>query len=847
MKTAAAHAYTFDDTSPLPAATKLRIVVHAGQAANDETYLLRIIQLHPHPIPLPQAGEGTNVARCAAQTLEDANGNLTQVQENYSGASAIRTTRRSFDSFDRLTSVTDGFGKTLSYMYDPNGRGRVDALASGTQRRTPCGCNRTALTDPDGSVTRYTVDALNRITTVTNLGGTTTYCYDRSSLKTKVAYPNGTTAANTYDRARRILTVVNTQGAAPVSSYAYTYDANGRGRVDALASGTQRRTPCGCNRTQQLETNGGAAETTTYAFDANDRLLQVNYPDKQTAYSYDANANRLSESTSVNGTTTPGSTIQQDKRYTYNTRNQLTVVNDLVTPANDAQYTFDANGNQTSKTQNGSVTSYIYDIKDQLIRVSQNSANLGLFSYDYQGHRIVKDMGGSIVRYAYDGNSVLVETDITGQTIAKFDYGPDRLLSMNHATEGRAYYLFDALGSVSNLTNTQGGIQARYQYDAWGNYRSTAGSSFNRFAYTGHEKDNETNLYYFKARYYDPDTGRFLNQDAYLGDINTPPSLHRYLYAYANPTVYVDLTGYSSYVATGEEFDELGTELYKEGNKIGAAAVAVGSAFYRFGTGFFTGGTFDEANQAITDNNSLGDAAKQFGNKQIDKLEDTVKDYVRDGAIKTTVKVAVQVGCGRAREACSTVEKIVEKVEKKLETNISLPKGKSKAESDTLPKFEAKSSDAKIVTEGDRQESVVEHVLSPSKEAVKASSQASKLTPQQKGDILVQRRKQEELAKGNKVTEEVSIRMENGKRTRADLLSEDANGNVTCIECKNGPSARLTENQKQGQKELPSKGGVLVGKNADKTGRGFKFEVQRLFEEYLIRRQVTKPLSGTIV
>ena len=141
-----------------------------------------------------------------------------------------------------------------------------------------------------------------------------------------------------------------------------------------------------------------------------------------------------------------------------------------------------------------------------------------MFSYDYQGHRIVKDMGGSTVRYAYDGSSVLVETDTSGNTIAKFDYGPDRLLSMNHATEGRAYYLFDALGSVSNLTNTAGGIQARYQYDAWGNYRNTAGSSFNRFAFTGHEKDNETNLYYFKARFYDPETGSLLNQDAYLGD-----------------------------------------------------------------------------------------------------------------------------------------------------------------------------------------------------------------------------------------------------------------------------------------------------------------------------------------
>jgi RHS repeat-associated protein len=103
--------------------------------------------------------------------------------------------------------------------------------------------------------------------------------------------------------------------------------------------------------------------------------------------------------------------------------------------------------------------------------------------------------------------------------------------------------------------NVGGTIQARYQYDAFGNTRAQAGTTFNRFTFTGHEKDTETGLYYFKARFYDSDTGRFLSQDPYLGEVNTPPSLHRYLYAYSNPTVYVDLTGYASeelYARPGE-------------------------------------------------------------------------------------------------------------------------------------------------------------------------------------------------------------------------------------------------------------------------------------------------------
>jgi len=55
--------------------------------------------------------------------------------------------------------------------------------------------------------------------------------------------------------------------------------------------------------------------------------------------------------------------------------------------------------------------------------------------------------------------------------------------------------------------------------------------------------DRETGLYYAKARYYDPELGIFLTEDPSLGQLDTPPSLHRYLYAYQNPTVYVDPVG----------------------------------------------------------------------------------------------------------------------------------------------------------------------------------------------------------------------------------------------------------------------------------------------------------------
>ncbi len=71
-------------------------------------------------------------------------------------------------------------------------------------------------------------------------------------------------------------------------------------------------------------------------------------------------------------------------------------------------------------------------------------------------------------------------------------------------------------------------------------------SYVNQTIFTSQEHDENTGLIYLGARYYDPDVARFISQDPYLGENSIPPSLHRYLYAYSNPTVYIDLLGYFS-------------------------------------------------------------------------------------------------------------------------------------------------------------------------------------------------------------------------------------------------------------------------------------------------------------
>jgi RHS repeat-associated protein len=434
-------------------------------------------------------------------TTYDPNGNPLSITETYDGPTGVRVTSHTYDNFDRLLTATDPWGKAIRYTYDANG-------------------NRTELQDPDGKITRYTFDALNRTETVTPSGvGVTQYTYFRTSLLRSVTYPNGSSARYSYDLANRIRTIDNLQNSAAVSRFEYQYDDNG-------------------NRTSQVETRGGSSETTTYVYDDDDRMEEVAYPENTTNYGYDGVGNRRTEQARDTG-----GTLITDREFDYDERSQLRTLTDQLNAAESVDYDYDANGNQTVKTKGDVATAFAYDVRDNLRTLNQGGSILGRYQYDYSGLRVVKEIPGvSALRYVYDDDSVLLQTDTTGATVAKYDYGPDRLLSMGHATEGRQFYLFDGLGSVSDLMRPDGAIQAAYKYDAWGESRGGIGASSNPFGFTGHERD-ETGLYYFKARFYDPDVGRFLSEDPAEGDFKNPPSLHKYLYAYGNPTVYVDPDG----------------------------------------------------------------------------------------------------------------------------------------------------------------------------------------------------------------------------------------------------------------------------------------------------------------
>jgi RHS repeat-associated protein len=127
---------------------------------------------------------------------------------------------------------------------------------------------------------------------------------------------------------------------------------------------------------------------------------------------------------------------------------------------------------------------------------------------------ICKQLPSATSIFVYDGLNLTETVNGAGGLVARYAQGPgvDQPLAMQRGST-TDYYEQDALGSVTSLTAANGSIAQTYTYDSFGNTTNSSGSLTNFFRYTGREFDTETNLYYYRARYYDPTPGRFASED----------------------------------------------------------------------------------------------------------------------------------------------------------------------------------------------------------------------------------------------------------------------------------------------------------------------------------------------
>ena len=297
---------------------------------------------------------------------------------------------------------------------------------------------------------------------------------------------------------------------------------------------------------QYIYTLGAAGErksvteldrTVEYSYDSLYRLTSetITEGEKVTVYTYayDNVSNRILKT--ENGAETV---------YTYNALNQLVTENDIT-------YEYDLNGNTVRMTSPSKSALYVYNAENRLVRAtvqSGNNVSVEEYKYDYAGNRIAKSSEGEYTKYLLDINGeltyVLAEMNFDNTEKCYYTRG-DELISQERDGK-KSYYVYDGHGSVRALADENGKVTDKYVYDAFGNLISSYGSTKNDFLFCGEQFDPVTGLYYLRARYMNPSVGRFITMDSYEGSIDDPVSLHKYLYANANPVSNSDPSGYKN-------------------------------------------------------------------------------------------------------------------------------------------------------------------------------------------------------------------------------------------------------------------------------------------------------------
>ncbi|MCK5180633.1 MAG: RHS repeat-associated core domain-containing protein, partial [Candidatus Omnitrophica bacterium] len=163
------------------------------------------------------------------------------------------------------------------------------------------------------------------------------------------------------------------------------------------------------------------------------------------------------------------------------------------------------------------------------------------YAYDGDGGRTTKTTAGQTTKFV----GSLYEQDNARSTKSVF-LGGTRVASL---TNGAAmYYHADHLGGANVLTDGEGGVKEIIEYSPFGEYsrhdKYGTDEEIARFYFTGQRKDDETGLYYYGARYYDPDIGRFITPDTIIQSPGNPQTFNRYGYCGNNPVNYTDPTGH---------------------------------------------------------------------------------------------------------------------------------------------------------------------------------------------------------------------------------------------------------------------------------------------------------------
>jgi len=611
----------------------------------------------------------------------DALGNLNKV--TYGDGKIKQMNYRSNDN--RLGTTTLPSGETITYDYDEAGRIKSETTKSA-----------------NGTVTNtvsYIYDANSNVKTVTDNTGTTTYHYDpNTGANIGIDYPNGSSIAYTHDLLGRVKTI--TEKASPTATaYMTTYDYDAFGNLksvlDPSGNTTTMKYDVGNRLKERLLPNGVKS---VYEYDELDRvksivhtnasgavLASVTYERKgvgeptkvtredgsyvlleydealrvkkesyynaagalldETSYGYDAAGKRIVQSSTVSG----------DRNFSYKPGYQL----DSIGGAVNEDYDYDASGRLTLIVRDGQTLDLEHDASDRLTAVENETTGSTIqYTYDGQGRRVAATEGSSQRRFlvapamgsGLESNDLIA--DGSGNLISNYVYAGGTSPFMRLDASGNPiYYLTDAMGSTIGLADGTGASAAKFNYDSFGNLRSSSGVAANTgiaggdFRFQGQWLEQGTGIYHFRARDYDAKTGMFLSRDPVDIIETEPESFNPYQFVYHNPHVYSDPTGMISITEIQATFTvenilrsiEARTkqEIYERFKD--KAVEAAGDVFWSVLR------TFAPINSPLTDGVRALDNALDAGLDFERKLKGQVRDIFADAGISLE-QVFLEVG-----------------------------------------------------------------------------------------------------------------------------------------------------------------------------------------------------------